>query len=377
MNLLMVGGDTSLAQGRQDAFYQTLSRFAPYWDRIDIICPHAPGAEARTVHGNVYVHPSPWHKTRQLFFILKKARELLSQYHYDLIVSHDYGFFYNGFAVWRLSRQSGIPYVSEIHHVEGYPRAATPRQALYRALAMLYIRWVWPHAEAIRAVNRIEIPELLRRQGVPEDKILVLPSLYIDFDIFCPMPAEAKRYDALFVGRLSPNKGIFTLLNALSTVRTSRPDVRLCILGEGPLRPDIERHIDRMGLRANVTLLERVPSAYDVACLYNQSRMLVCASTSEGGPRVTAEAMACGIPVISTPVGMMRELIQNGENGLLFHWDANELAQKICLLLDDEPLRAHLAEAGRQSVQGFQADQVVAQYALGYQSLIRRLQERR
>jgi phosphatidylinositol alpha-mannosyltransferase len=86
--------------------------------------------------------------------------------------------------------------------------------------------------------------------------------------------------------------------------------------------------------------------------------------------------MACGIPAVTTPVGMMRELIQDGENGLLFHWDAHELAQKICLLLEDEPLRTRLAEAGRQSVQGFHADQVVAKYALGYQTLIRRLQER-
>src|SRR5689334_3913857 len=117
MKLLMVGGDTTLAQGRQGAFYQTLSRFAPYWDQIDIICPRAPGSAARIVHGNVHVHPSSWHKVFQLFYILRQGRHLIAQQHYDLIVSHDYGFFYNGLAVWWLSRQFHIPYVSEIHHV--------------------------------------------------------------------------------------------------------------------------------------------------------------------------------------------------------------------------------------------------------------------
>jgi hypothetical protein len=126
------------------------------------------------VHGNVFVHPSRWHKARQFFFILKKGRELLSQNTYDLIVSHDYGFFYNGFAVWRLSRQSGIPYVSEIHHVEGYPRAATLRQAVLPqrsdALYSLGVAACQSHPSKPHW-----IPEPLRRQGVPKEKILVLP----------------------------------------------------------------------------------------------------------------------------------------------------------------------------------------------------------
>jgi glycosyltransferase involved in cell wall biosynthesis len=101
--------------------------------------------------------------------------------------------------------------------------------------------------------------------------------------------------------------------------------------------------------------------------------MLICASTAEGGPRVTVEAMACGVPVISTPVGVMRELITDGENGLLFRWQADELAAHMRRLLDDDALRLRLAENGRASVQGFQADAVIERYARGYQDLITRL----
>ncbi len=375
MNLLFVSGDISLAQGQPGTFFSLLGQFAPYWDRIDIICPRAPGARPHTIHGSVHVHPSPWHKGLQFFYILRKGRELLSQRQYDLIISHDYGFFYNGLAVWRLARRCGPPYVSEIHHVEGYPRAATAWQALYRLLATLYIRWVWRKAEAIRVVNRIEIPKLLRRLGVPEDKILILPSLYIDFDVFRPLPEEAKRFDVLFVGRLAPNKGIFTILDAVARVAQDHSSIQLCVLGEGTLRAAVERRIERLGLRDNVTLIDRLPSAREVACLYNQSQILVCASTAEGGPRVTVEAMACGVPVISTPVGIMGELIDDGVNGLLFHWDAAELAGHIRLLLRDDALRERLAEAGWQSVQSFRAEDVIAQYARGYQTLIGRHKE--
>jgi glycosyltransferase involved in cell wall biosynthesis len=68
----------------------------------------------------------------------------------------------------------------------------------------------------------------------------------------------------------------------------------------------------------------------------------------------------------------MAELLEDGVNGLIFRWDAAELADKIRLLLADDVLRARIAEQGRQTVQRFRADEVIAQYARGYHELIRR-----
>ena len=105
--------------------------------------------------------------------------------------------------------------------------------------------------------------------------------------------------------------------------------------------------------------------------MYNRARMLVCASTVEGNPRVTVEAMACGVPVLSTPVGIMPELITHGENGFLFPWnDADALAGDIRQMLDNPALRRQIAEAGRQSVQHFHAETIIEQYARGYHRLI-------
>ena len=373
MNLMMLSGDSSVAQGRDGAFYQMLRRFSAYWDRIDILCPRAPGAAERTVHGNVHVHPSPWHRAAQPLFIHQKGRALMKEREYALITSHDFGFFYNGVGAAWLSRASGVPYVSEIHHVEGYPRAVTRRERVYRALAIPYIRWAKRRAAAFRAVNTVEVPELLRRLGVPEEKILVLPSLYIDFDLFRRMPDVAKEYDGVFVGRLAPNKGVFTILNALALVRQTHPSIRFALRGRGALEPAVRARIATLGLQNNVTLLTEPVPPDEIARFYNSARMLVCASTAEGGPRVTVEAMACGIPVISTPVGMMRELITDGATGLLFRWGEAELAAKMRLLLDDAALRARLGEAGRQSVQEFEADRVIERYARGYHDLIARL----
>lgn len=373
MNLLMLSGDATVAQGYEGAFSQMLGRFCKHWDRIDILCPRASGASARVIHGNVYIHPSPHHKAFQLWFILQQGRALIAEREYALITSHDFGLFYNGLGAQRLSRLSGIPYVSEILHVEGYPRAVTLRERLYRIIAKSYIRAARSRAAAFRVMNRIEMPELLRRLGVPDEKILILPAIYIDYSIFRPLPDEARQFEVLFVGRLASNKGLFTILDAFDLARHTYPEARLGILGRGPLQRALERRIARLGLSHAVTLIERLPGPQDVARLYNRSAMLVCASTAEGGPRVAVEAMACGVPVISTPVGVMRELIIDGQNGSLFNWDARELADKICALLANEALRRQVAEVGRQSVQGFDADSVIAAYARGYQELVRRL----
>jgi glycosyltransferase involved in cell wall biosynthesis len=375
MNLLMLSGDSTVAQGYEGTFSQMLSRFCKHWDRIDILCSRAPGASARTIYGNVYIHPSPWHKILQPWFILRQGRALIAERKYALITSHDFGLFYNGTGARWLSRRSGIPYVSEILHVEGYPRAATTRERIYRLAAEYYIRAVRGSAAGFRVMNRVEMPEFLRRLGVPEEKILVLPAIYMDFDIFHPVPEETRRFEVLFVGRLAANKGLFTILDALALARRTYPSIQLCILGRGPLRGALEKRITTLKLEDAVTLIERLPRPEDVARLYNQSAMLVCASTAEGGPRVAVEAMACGTPVISTPVGVMRELIIDGQNGLLFNWDARELADKICTLLANEALRRQIAEAGHQSVQGFDADSVIAAYARGYQDLVHRLRE--
>lgn len=373
MNLLMLSGDSSVAQERESTFYRMLHRFSTHWERIDVICPRAEGAAECTVHGNVYLHPSPWHKVRQPWFIRQKGGQLLAERPYALVASHDFGFFYNGIGARWLSRQSGVPVVSEIHHVEGYPHAVTTRERLYRALARRYIRWARYWAAAFRAVNRHEVPDLLRELGVEDEKILVLPSLFVDADIFHPLPDLEKVYDVAFVGRLAANKGLFTLIDAFAQARTMYPDIRLGILGSGPLRKEIDRQIKLHLLADKVTVIDRVDSAEEVARFYNQSKMLVCASTAEGGPRVTVEAMACGIPVISTPVGVMRELIVDGENGLLFDWQTAQLAAWIRLLLHDQGKRDQIGEAGRESVQDFDADRVIDAYAHGYLDLIDRL----
>src|SRR6266498_3164798 len=115
MNLLMLSGDRTLAAGERGPFHAMLKEFSRYWDRIDIICPHTPTRRVAAVHANVWVHPSPRGRWLQPAYIVATATRLMRRRAYDLVVSHDYGLFYNAAGARLLQRRFGLPWVSEIH----------------------------------------------------------------------------------------------------------------------------------------------------------------------------------------------------------------------------------------------------------------------
>jgi glycosyltransferase involved in cell wall biosynthesis len=300
---------------------------------------------------------------------VKTGMRLLRERPYAFAVSHDYNVFYNGFGAFRLHRKTGLPYISEIHHVPGYPRAATFRERVDRFCTKRYTRWVQKHALAIRVVNGRELPGLLTRWGVDPSKIKVLHSLYLDLDTYCPLEKE-KEYDLIFCGRLVPNKGIFILLEAMKILKQTRPDIRLMIVGRGPLRGRLEDFMRKARLEENVRFVEWVSESRELADLYRRSRFVVCTSYNEGGPRFTMEAMACGTPAVSTPVGIMSEVIRDGENGMLFEWNPEELAAKAGRMLSDGELYKRFQAGLPGIVAPFERGKVLSALADGFKSLV-------
>lgn len=368
----MVSGDRQISIGETGPFFAMQREFSRHFERIDVICPKPPvPPTVFSIHERVFLHPAPVGRSGMLKYVYAKGRELLNEHGASLIVSHDYGWFYNGMASARLSKATGVPYVSELHHVPGHPVAADLRERFDKRVARAYVRFATPRAIAFRVVNRVEMPALLESWGVPREKILVLPSLYIDLDVFrvVETPPELE-VDVCFVGRMVNNKGLDRIVDALARLHQRGHELTALFVGKGPLAAATRERVKKRGLEARVRFVEWVASPMDLADVYRKSRVVVCASTCEGGPRFTVEAMACGTPVVSTPVGLMGELLRTGENGELVGFDVESLADGLQSILADETRRHRMGLRAARDAQRFEATRTIQNYAHGLERLV-------
>ena len=357
--LLMISGDRSLAEGKRGAFYNTLEEFHKYWGRIDIICPRTTNYKLQTTNlfGNVFIHPSPWPLWLQPLWILKKGKRIYKEQKFNLMTAHEYPPFYNGIGARLLWNKIRVPYVLEIHHVPGLPRAANFKEKFYKNITKFFIRTDSIKAKAIRVVNKKQVPDFLIKAGVFKDKIVYIPSFYIDLDIFRPLNLP-KDYDLIFVGRLAENKGINLFLKAVKKL-----NAKTIIVGDGPLKENLK-------LQGNIRLHGWAKDSAEIAGLLNRSKIIIMSSYNEGGPRVILEAMACGVSVLATPVGIVPDIIKDGESGRIIEWDAGDIAKKAAELLNDEDKRRNFGLNGLNIVQQFEKKGAIKNYAQRLQDFI-------
>ncbi|MCA8980536.1 MAG: glycosyltransferase family 4 protein [Planctomycetes bacterium] len=367
MKLMMFSGDRQVCVGEKGPFHSMLRSFSTHFERIDVLVPPQPGPiVTTTLFDKVHFHPADCSRFAMPRYLFRKGRELIREHGHELIISHDYGLFYNGRGAAKLSRATGVPYLSEIHHVPGVPVAADRREVFERWITRRYVHWAVSRAAAFRVVNATEMPELLRSWGVPAEKIEVIPSLYIDLDVFRPVPGQLEfQQDMVFVGRLVANKGLDRMVAALALLRKSGQRVHALFVGKGPLAGELRQRVRQAGLEDTTRFIEWVDTPDDLADIYRRSRVVVCASTCEGGPRFTVEAMACGTPAVSTPVGVMTELLQDGEAGRLCGFHAEGLAAALLDVLGDEDRRRRMGRAAWERAQPHEYERAIANYADG------------
>jgi glycosyltransferase involved in cell wall biosynthesis len=363
----MISGDRGTVLGKSTAFAMMLKEFSKYWERIDVITPKIRGKpetknQKLKTPLNVHFHPSPYGLWYQPVHIWRKGGELVREHKHDRATVHEYPPFYNGLGAALLHKKTDISYTLEVHHVVGHPRAATVLERVGYHLTRIFLRWDCKYARSVRCVNA-SVASLLLEFGVPGEKVSVVPSFYLDHEILRPDPSIRKQYDLVACCRLVPNKGLDELLKAIAILKGEGKTVTLLIIGDGPLRGILDRRAKVLQIHEQVTFTGWLGSSVEVVSKVKQARAFVLSSKSEGGPRSALEAMACGIPVIATPVGVMSEVIESGENGFLTTGTPQDLAQKIRSLLSQEHLQTVMGERARKTVARFDKIPLISAYA--------------
>ncbi len=202
--------------------------------------------------------------------------------------------------------------------------------------------------------------------------LVVIPQFGVDPHLLAPPSRRERREDFVvgFAGRLVEEKGADLLLRAAAELR----EVRVEVLGSGPLRADLEKLAKGLGIGDRVAFLGTLPST-QMTRFYHRLDVLVLPSRSrpnwiEQFGRVLVEAMACGVPVVGSDCGEIPHVI--GDAGLLFpEGDVEELRGHLARLMAEPELRAELARKGRERVLAhYTQARVAAETVAFYRQLI-------
>ena len=192
----------------------------------------------------------------------------------------------------------------------------------------------------------------------------------VDVQYFKPLLSDRKKHNRiLFIGRLDYLKGVHNLIQAFNGLIEEGMNAYLEIVGDGPDREKLENLARDLDINDYICFRGEIKG---VVSLLQESTMFVLPSLSEGLSNVILEAMACGLPVVSTRVGGTTDIIQDGINGMLVEPDnVGQLSNTMKQLLKNKKLTEQLGNEARKTVEiKFSMEQVVTKYLKLYDQLL-------
>jgi teichuronic acid biosynthesis glycosyltransferase TuaC len=257
-----------------------------------------------------------------------------------------------GYAAAHWSRRAGLPCIVTLH---GLDLITYPHQ---NAHLRRQTESTLERATRVVAVSHY-LAKTVRTLGITRD--VDVHYVGVDIEQFRPDPAhraalrarlgiEADAVVLCYAGRLAPEKGIGDLAPLLLGVSKDCPAVRLVVVGDGPERKSLVRAVREFGLGDRLRCVPMVGHGEMPAHL-NAVDILVSPSRSEGFGQVLIEAQACGVPVIASLTGGIKEAVRDGESGILCGpGDIQELVKASRSMITSSDRRAAFGEAGRRHV---------------------------
>ncbi|WP_212785290.1 glycosyltransferase [Ferrigenium kumadai] len=230
-------------------------------------------------------------------------------------------------------------------------------------------RWVIRCSSLLTVVSKA-VADCALSQGVEPERLHTI-SMGVDTrKLFAPSPATRRTdNEILFVGRLVEKKGCAHLLDAMPIILERYPDMRLSIVGDGPVENALKQQAARLGIAHAVTFLGSLNNS-EISELYRRATVFVAPSIvtaqgdQEGLGLVLVEALACECPVVASDLPAIRDVIVHGTSGWLVpQKNPRAIAGAVVELLAEPGLRRQLAAKGRDYVsRNFDWSIVAARY---------------
>ncbi len=266
----------------------------------------------------------------------------------------------------RLRSELALPMVSVVH-------MAVPRGPWdYIRLSSHYRKFI----DATVAVTT-SLKDTLVAVGFPESRVHVVPN-GVDLDVFkeAPLQKRGGKTDILFVGRFVAQKDpvCFASMAASLVGRNLPRSVAFTIIGDGPLRSDVEAQLQRRGVHRHIKLVGEITNPEVLAIHLRSACLLVAPSRWEGLPIVGIEAMASGVPVLARDVSGWSDLLADGKGGVLTNGSPEDFADAVeALLTHPDRLEELSAQAALKARAGYSLEKMCAGYAALYDSFVRAL----
>jgi sugar transferase (PEP-CTERM/EpsH1 system associated) len=300
--------------------------------------------------------------------VLRLAR-LLRRERVDLVQAHQYTPFFYAAAARLLAPRAAVLLTEHGRHQPDYPR---PKRKLANRLLLR-------RRDRVVAVGQAVREALVANDGFPAQRVGVIYN-GIDLTPFAAprddrgtirreMGAGDDEFVILQVARLDYLKDHATAVRTLARVLPHLPDARLVLVGEGPELQAIEEVVRQHGVGAQIRFLGL---RKDVARLLSGADLFLLTSVSEGIPLTVIEAMAAGLPVVSTRVGGLPEVVVEGRTGLLEPaGDHAALGRAVCRLAAEPALRREMGHLGRERAETvFSEELMLAQYGALYREML-------
>ena len=193
------------------------------------------------------------------------------------------------------------------------------------------------------------------------NKLSIIPN-FVDIKLFSPTNTDQK-YDIIFIGRISEQKNLGSLLKALKGTT-----FKILVIGNGILKKTL---LDEHGSSTNIKWLDAIPN-YQIPMYMNQSKLFILPSFYEGHPKILIEAMSCGMVVLASNVEGNKEIIQDGINGFLCEPSEKNIKKRIneIFIYTEDQLKSIKIAAREYVVERFSLEKIIDLELKLYESVL-------